>query len=137
MKNQQRAEVSKKNPWYIPKEKYYEMLYFSRQYPTMRQELRDLQKSYPTLKTDERVVSSDISTPTEKAAERCAAIGEKMSLIEDTAKEAGGDISKWLLIGVTTMRSYEYLSLKMGMPLCRSSYYERYRKYFYLLAQKR
>ncbi len=137
MKNQQRAEVSKKNPWYIPKEKYYEMLYFSRQYPTMRQELRDLQKSYPTIDMSEKVASSDIPTPTEKAAERCAVIREKMSLIEETAKEAGDDIAKWLLIGVTTMRSYEYLSLKMGMPLCRSSYYERYRKYFYLLAQKR
>jgi hypothetical protein len=137
MKNQQRAELSKKNPWYIPKEKYYEMLYFSRQYPTMREELRDLRKSYPTINMDEHVTNSDTPTPTEKAAARCIELRKKMELIEETAKEAGGDIARWLLIGVTTTRSYEYLALKMDMPLCRSSYYERYRKYFYLLAQKR
>lgn len=60
-----------------------------------------------------------------------------MELIEETAKEAGGDIARWLLIGVTTTRSYAYLALKMDMSLCRTSYYERYRKYFYILAQKR
>lgn len=56
---------------------------------------------------------------------------------KDPAWVRKGIIEGWLPIGVTTTRSYEYLALKMDVPLCRSSYYERYRKYFYLLAQKR
>ena len=49
MVNQQRAELSKKNPYWIPREKYYELLYFSRQYNTMRQEKRELLRVYPTI----------------------------------------------------------------------------------------
>lgn len=86
---------------------------------------------------DEHVTNSDTPIPTEKAAARCIELRKKMELIEETAKEAGDDIAKWLLIGVTATRSYEYLTLKLDMPLCRTPYYERYRRYFYLLAQKR
>ena len=49
----------------------------------------------------------------------------------------GDDIYKWLLIRVTTDRSYDFLSQRMGMPAGKGLYYDRYREYFYLLAQKR
>lgn len=137
MINQQRAELSKKNPYWIPREKYYELLYFTRQYDTMRQEIRELRRAYPELSMEERVKSSDISNPVEKAAQRIEELHDKMTLIEDTVREVGPDIYKWLLVGVTTMRSYEYLNKRMGMPAARNTYYDRYRKYFYYLAQKR
>lgn len=137
MNNQHKPELSKKNPYWIPREKYYELLYFSRQYDTMRQEKRDLIRSYPQISLDEKVMVTDISDPVTKAASRIEVLTEKMNLIEETVREAGSDIYKWLLIGVTTNKSYDYLAQKMRMPISRSAYYVRYRKYFYLLSKKR
>lgn len=135
--NRQRPELSKKNPYWIPKEKYYELLYFSRQYNTMRQEKRDLLRTYPSIGTSEYVMTSDISDPVIKAAVRAEELSAKMKLIEDTVMEAGPDIYKWLLIGVTTDYSYNYLAKKLNMPAGKDLYYDRYRKYFYYLSKKR
>lgn len=137
MVNRQRPELSKKNPYWIPKEKYYELLYFSRQYNTMRQEKRDLLRTYPSIGTSEYVMTSDISDPVIKAAVRAEELSAKMKLIEDTVMEAGPDIYKWLLIGVTTDYSYNYLAKKLSMPAGKDLYYDRYRKYFYYLSKKR
>ena len=137
MNNQQRAELSKKNPYWIPRDKYYELLYFSRQYWTMRQEKKELLRAYPTISYDENYTVTDISNPVEKAVCRVSYLTDKMKLIEDTVKEVDPDIYKWLLNGVTTDKSYEYLNQKMGLPMSRSAYYERYRKYFFLLSKKR
>lgn len=137
MVNRQRPELSKKNPYWIPKEKYYELLYFSRQYNTMRQEKRDLLRTYPSIGTSEYVMTSDISDPVIKAAVRAEELSAKMKLIEDTVMEAGPDIYKWLLIGVTTDYSYNYLAKKLNMPAGKDLYYDRYRKYFYYLSKKR
>ena len=68
---------------------------------------------------------------------RVSYLNEMIGLIENTAKEAGDDIYKWLLIGVTSDRSYDFLSQRMGMPASKDLYYKRYRKYFYLLSKKR
>ena len=137
MVNRQRPELSKKNPYWIPKEKYYELLYFSRQYNTMRQEKRDLLRTYQSIGTSEYVMTSDISDPVIKAAVRAEELSAKMKLIEDTVMEAGPDIYKWLLIGVTTDYSYNYLAKKLNMPAGKDLYYDRYRKYFYYLSKKR
>lgn len=137
MNNQQRAELSKKNPYWIPRDKYYELLYFSRQYWTMRQEKKELLRTYPTISYDENYTITDISNPVEKAVCRVSYLTDMMKLIEDTVKEVDPDIYKWLLNGVTTDKSYEYLNQKMGLPMSRSAYYERYRKYFFLLSKKR
>ena len=80
---------------------------------------------------------TDISDPVMKAAARMEILSEKMRLIEETVRESGADIYKWLLIGVTTNKSYDFLAQKMHMPMSRSAYYARYRKYFYLLSKKR
>lgn len=94
-------------------------------------------RCYPTTNLDEKVTMTAISDPVMKAAARIETLTEKMRLIEETVKEAGHDIYKWLLIGVTANKSYDFLAQKMHMPMSRSAYYERYRKYFYLLSKKR
>lgn len=135
--NRQRPALSKKNQCYIPREKYYELLYFSRQYNTMKQELSELRLSYPASMRDAAVKTSDISDPVARAYTRIDVLLEKIHLIESTAIETDAELAKWVRIGVTNDYSYEYMHQMLGMPLGRTKYYELYRKYFYLLAQKR
>lgn len=92
---------------------------------------------HSTISYGENYTITDISNPVEKAVCRVSYLTDTMKLIEDTVKEVDSDIYKWLLNGVTTDKSYEYLNQKMGLPMSRSAYYERYRKYFFLLSKKR
>lgn len=135
--NRQRPALSKKNQHYIPREKYYELLYFSRQYNTMKQELHELRMSYPCLNQDAMVANSDIPDPVARAYARIETLLEKIHMIESTAIETDPELAKWVRIGVTNDYSYEYMHQMLGMPIGRTKYYELYRKYFYLLAQKR
>lgn len=135
--NRQRAELSKKNRYYVPREKYYELLYFSRQYNTMKQELSELRLAYPASLRDAAVKTSDVADPVAKAYARIETLLDKIHMIESTAIETDPELAKWVRIGVTNDYSYEYMHQMLGMPIGRSKYYELYRKYFYLLAQKR
>lgn len=135
--NRQRPALSKKNQHYIPREKYYELLYFSRQYNTMKQELHELRISYPHPSQEIMVDHSDISDPVARAYARIETLLEKIHMIESTTIETDAELAKWIRIGVTNDYSYEYMHQMLGMPLGRTKYYELYRKYFYLLAKKR
>lgn len=74
---------------------------------------------------------------TSEKGEKLAEYGRKIRLIERTAMEAGGDIYPWLLTGVTNENAtYNYLRLTKGMPCGHRQYYEKRRKFYYILAQK-
>lgn len=103
----------------------------------MWQDKKDLLRTYPSISYDENYKNMYISNPVEKAVCRVSYLTDMMKIIEDTVKEVDPDIYKWLLNGVTTDKSYEYLNQKMGLPMSRSAYYERYRKYFFLLSKTR
>lgn len=135
--NRQRPALSKKNQHYIPREKYYELLYFSRQYNTMKQELHELRMDYPNSMNEIVVDHSDVSDPVAKAYSRIETLVDKIHMIESTAIETDAELAKWVRIGATNDYSYEYMHQMLGMPIGRTKYYELYRKYFYLLAQKR
>lgn len=58
---------------------------------------------------------------------------QKRELIEQTAIEADPETCDLLIKNVTEGISYEY----MAVPRGRRQFYERRRKFFYLLSQKR
>jgi hypothetical protein len=73
----------------------------------------------------------------EKIALEMADYSERMKLVETTCKEADPELYDCLLEGVTTGKSYENLAAMHDMPCSRDTYYDRYRKFFYLLSKKR
>ena len=65
-----------------------------------------------------------------------ANLSHSMKEIEQSCKEAGGDISDWLFAAVTEGISYPILEAR-GIPCGRDYFYLRYRKFFWLLSQVR
>jgi len=57
-------------------------------------------------------------------------------MVEQSVKIAGGEISEYLLRSVTEGKSYPEL-MADGIPCGRDYFYERYRRYFYLLDKVR
>ena len=62
---------------------------------------------------------------------------EKIDMVEKAAKEADLELSNYILLAVTENLSYAYLQSKLEIPCGRDMYYDRYRKFFWLLDKMR
>lgn len=59
----------------------------------------------------------------------------RMKVIERAAEEADPFLSSYLLKAVTEGYSYDHLKARLEIPCGRDMYYDRYRKFFWLLDQ--
>lgn len=86
----------------------------------------------------ERVPTSNMpGDPTGKRAVMKAYYKEKIDLIEKIALETDKYLYNYILKAVTEGLSYTYLRSKMDMPCGRDMYYDRYRRFFWLLSESR
>lgn len=132
--NNQRSELSIKNKYWIPKLRYLELKNFCLQYPDWKLALKEI----ALIKSKSEIsVTGNISDPTEQIAIKKLQYEENIELIESTIILSDPDIAKWLLKGVTEGYTYEYLRYKLELPAGRDMYYDRYRKFFWILDQKR
>ena len=77
------------------------------------------------------------SNPTEQLAERRAELRNKMDLVINCCQEAGGDIFNYLLSAVTNEEvTYNTLVALKQIPCSANTFYDRRRKFYYLLSQK-
>lgn len=131
------AEVSKKNPFWIEKHRYYELKHFCLQYDIWKKasnSLLGLQSNPDSLMI---VAKSGVSNPTEKSVMAREFLVNRMDLVEAAAKEAGDDLWFYILMGVTKGLPYEILRSRYDIPCCREVYYNMYRKFFWLLNKTR
>ena len=133
-----RAELSKKNKYWISKHRHYELKHFCLQYPewkkicalqtgrsasliTINASVSNLASQYPTT-TKSSLVSSYI---------------KQIELVERIAIETDPYLYDYIIKGVTEGRSYTYLKAVLGIPCGKDMYYDRYRKFFWLLNNAR
>lgn len=136
-----RSELSTDNRYYIPKHRYYELLHFCRQYPEWQSEAQTLEETlypkqvYYSVETASKNTSYSI---TEDSAMRLNALHKKIELVESTAIAVDAALSPYILQGVTVGTSYAKLSLaKDSIPCSKGTYYDRYRRFFWLLDKLR
>lgn len=133
-----RPEVSKKNKYWVEKHRYYELKHFCLQYPIWK-------KAYVALEglssrpNDLEAISKTnrISNPTERCAEARLKYSKLIEMVEQTAIKTDSELYSYILTGVTEECTYEHLKSKYNIPCCRQTYYELYRKFFYLLNKVR
>ena len=133
-----RPELSIKNKYRIDKHRHYELKHFCLQYPDWKRAYADFDDPRIPLSTIERVPTSNLpGDPTAKRAVMKAHYQERMDLIEKAAMEADMYLHNYILRAVTENLSYTYLKSRLGMPCGRDMYYDRYRRFFWLLNQAR
>lgn len=133
-----RAEISPKNKYWIDKHRHYELKHFCLQYPIWKKLYSDFSDPSMPLSTIERVPTSNLpGDPTAKRAMVKAQYLERIDLIEKAAKEADRYLSDYILKAVTENLSYTYLRNRMSIPCSRDTYYDRYRRFFWLLSEAR
>ena len=133
-----RPELSIKNKYRIDKHRHYELKHFCLQYPEWKRAYADFSDPTIPLSTIERVPTSNLpGDPTAKRAVMKAHYQERMDLIEKIAMETDKCLYDYILKAVTENLSYTYLRSRLGIPCGRDMYYDRYRRFFWLLNQAR
>ena len=123
MANATQAMVTKKNPFWLPKNRYYELKYHCLQF-------WDWQKRRAQL---DGIATKENREPTEWEAVERAELDEKIRRIMTAVRLAAHQYDDYLLTGVTKGLSYDTMAAKKVLPISRDAYYVMYRKFFWLL----
>lgn len=133
-----RPEISKKNRYWISKARYYELKHFCLQYPGWKKAYTDLiEYGVSVSNINNEFRSNEIKDPTAKLAMMKMYCMDRIEMVEKAAIEADKYLYKYILLAVTEGHSYVYLKSRLDIPCSRDVYYEKYRKFFWLLSQER
>lgn len=133
-----RSELSQNNKYYIDKHRYYELKHFCLQYPEWKRSYTDLEDIDIPLAMMENMPTSNLpGDPTYKRALLRTFYSDRIKLIEKVAMETDPYLYAYIIKGVTEGRSYTYLKTVLGIPCGKDMYYDRYRKFFWLLSENR
>lgn len=134
-----RAELSRKNKYYVEKHRFYELKHFCLQYPEWKKAYAEISRG--AMYTTSLVkVSSDNRPPRDIVAEQAMKRFEyldKIEMIEQAAIQSDCELHDYILKGVTEELSYTYLNARLGMPCSKDTYYDRYHKFFWILDKMR
>lgn len=133
-----RPEVSTKNKYYIDKHRHYELKHFCLQYPVWKKEYSI--SKIPSLSASvlDRIPTDNLhGDPTAAFVLKKTYYADRIAMIERIAMETDKYLYKYIIKAVTENLSYTYLKTKLDIPCGRDMYYDRYRKFFWLLSQAR
>ena len=132
-----RPELSKKNKYWIDKNRFYELKYFCLQYPLWKhayEALDGIRACSYELAGSKRGLPGDI---TGNCVEERSVYFERMRAVEQAAIGADPYLASYILKAVTEGYSFTYLKSRLEIPCGRDMYYDRYRRFFWLLDQMR
>jgi len=133
-----RPKISEKNKYYIDKHRYYELKHFCLQYNEWKKAYAACNESIVFAASVERMPSNSMhSDITAKYAIKKAFYGDRIKLIERIAMESDDYLGPYILKAVTEGLSYTHLKGRLDIPCGRDMYYDRYRKFFWLLSEAR
>ncbi len=133
-----RAELSKKNKYWIERHRYYELKHFCLQYPIWKKAytaMNSIPCSWP--KTVSIHKTNNVSNPTLRCAEVLMYYSDRMDMVERIAKETAPELANYILKAVTEGISYTHLKTRLNIPCCKDVYYNLYRRFFWLLNKER
>lgn len=122
--------------YWINKHRYMELKHFCLQYPIWEKAYNSLGKLINNPDKIERIADKKDTSAIcilRECDEAQEFYFQKLTMIERIAFETDEKLSGWLVSAVTTGTTYENL----GIPCDKDEYYDRYRKFFWLLNEAR
>ena len=132
-----RPEISDKNKYWIDKHRYYELKHFCLQYPLWQKALNSLDGMRSRMGEKVILSSTGHSDPTLDTVIARSYFKDRIDLIRRAAKLTDPEIGDYILKAVTNGFSYDYMHTRLNMPCGRDTYYDRYRKFFWILNHER
>lgn len=132
-----RAELSKKNEYYIPKHRYYELRHFCRQYVNWKL----VYKSYTSGRSKSYIQEgrqlSIFDDPVADAASIRERAKRNVEIIEQSAHKTDPVIGEFVLLAAVEGLSYEQVNARITVPCGKNLFYQYYRKFFWILDKER
>lgn len=131
-------EVSKKNPYWIEKHRYYELKHFCLQYPIWKKLLSSMSGvASKSPDVNSYIFSNEVQDPTFDLVTRRSYILNRVEMIDRVTKLTDPILGEYIKLGVTDGISYDILRVRYDVPCGKDAYYESYRKFFWLLDRER
>lgn len=132
-----RPELSENSKYFITRHRYYELKHFCLQYSYWRKQYVILSGYSRNPELYSHVKHSDFGDPTARIAEEMAFYSCRMDTVKKAAFETDEVLGDYILKAVTEGLSYEAVKAKLEIPCGRETYYELYRRFFWLLDKAR
>lgn len=134
-----RPQVSTKNKYWISKHRFYEISHHCYQYDEWKDELRRLRQDIgvKAVNMDGMPHGTEVGRPTESIAVRICDLEDKIKMVEQAAIDSDPEIAEFILKAVTEDGiTFNYLKNVMGIPCERDMYYDRRRKFYWIMSQR-
>lgn len=131
-----RSEISRKNKYWISKHNYLRLKHMCMMYREYKQQYEALINTARGIEYTGMPGGGGSGAPTERAAMKAADVSAKINAIEAAAAECDTELGKYILYYVTTEGTTFKTMLKMGVPVSQNTFYERRRRFFWLLSKK-
>lgn len=135
-----RPEITSKSKYYISKHRYYELKHFCLQYCEWKEYIDYLYSklapetvSFESIKSITNISDSSV----ESLAIAFVDCQSKIDMIENVAKETDKELWNYILKAVTEGVSYTKFDMVDNIPCGKEKFYDRYRKFFWLLSKRR
>lgn len=129
-------ELSKTNKWWLPKYRYLELRYFALQYPEWKRKLAELEGAVGLASrgTDIlRVNASKIADRTAEIAIQRKLLSDYIGMVEQAAVCADPELYSYIIKAVTEETTFVVLKSLYGIPCERDMFYDRRRKFYWVL----
>ncbi len=130
-----RPEIRKDSPYYISKHRYYELKHFCLQYPEFKKTYNLLCEKIPSGLICQNN-SDGLSIQERDMVLRDRYLSD-MELIEECSRLTDPILGTYIFKGVTEGRTYSYFRTRGDIPCCKDTYYDLYRKFFFILSRKK
>ena len=132
------ARRSKKTgKWKIDVHEFYMAMHFAYQYNKWVKELDALSDTSKAIQYSDMPKGNIDPDPTFELVARREQLVRNVDLVKQCAKEADAELSEWILLGVTNEGvTYDNLKALKGIPCGKDMYYDRRRKFYYLLSRR-
>lgn len=122
----------------ISKNRFRELYYWCLQYNEWRDELKYKTNTVGAIEITGMPVAHGEGDATQQLAMRRMELEQNCRMIEQTAIEADPEIYQYIIKAATDEDiTYRYLKTVMDIPCGKDMYYDRRRKFFWLLNQKK
>lgn len=130
-----RAEKTGK--WRISKHEFYAALHFAYQYNDWKKELSSLMDMSKAIQYSDMPKGNINPDPVGDLVERRESLIRKIDMVERCAREADRELYEYIMLGVVNENvKYDNLYTLKGIPCSRNTYYDRRRKFYYLLSRE-
>ena len=128
-------ELSMNNKWWLPKYRYLELRYFALQYPEWKRRYNELGTGVGTVGADIlRVNGSKVTDRTAEIAIKKKGLSDCIRMVEQAAIKADPELYPYILKAVTENLTFGCMKTLYDIPCERDMFYDRRRKFYWVLS---